>query len=283
MGTRTASAKTKTAQSPKSTAAETQRNSPAPDILAELATPCVPSCIQKGASPLQQFERFAKGEPNVTLADVQRLAGFLLAALEDPVCPQPSPGIEFLKRENSMAKLRDLTAVLEPSLACYYLTGNFSDPSTRASAKPPILSAELTAGIPDPSQTLLRYFQKKILDAGVLSSFENDVRDLANIVASAHVANNHMTEKRAQNEHLLAPVKTALPKLGEKLKTLLPFIPDYKSLPSRLTLRLPEAEARITSYHLPGVLKALRTLAQELNEAQEVMKRKLSENSSSKK
>lgn len=283
MGTRTASAKTKTAKSPKSTATETQPNSPAPDILAELATPCVPSCTQEGPSPLKQFERFAQGDRNVTLADVRRLAGFLLAALEDPICPQPGVGFEKLARKTSIDTLRQITSASDSSLAYFHLTGKFSDPSTRASAKSPILSAALTDGIPDPSQTLLRYFQKKILDAGVLSSLANEVGDLANIVDGAHVANNHITEKRAENEHLLDPVKTALPKLDEKLKTLLPLIPDYQSLPDRLNSRLPHALDRLNTYHLPEVRKSLQTLAQELNEAQSIIKSRLLEPSSSKK
>jgi len=219
----------------------------------------------------------------VTLADVRRLAGFLLAALEDPICPQPSDGFEKLARKTSIDTLRQITNASDSSLAYFHLTGKFSEPSTGASAEPPILSAELTDGIPDPSQTLLRYFQKKILDAGVLSSLANEVEDLANIVDGAHLKSNQMAEKRAQNEHLLAPVKTALPKLDEKLKTLLPLIPDFQSLPDRLNSRLRHALDRLNTYHLPEVRKSLQTLAQELNEAQEVMKRTLSEASSSKK
>jgi hypothetical protein len=282
MGAQTALARTNNSQSPTWATTELKLTAPASDILAELAAPSLAPCIEKGGSPLKQFEKFAVGDPTVTLEDVQRIAGFLLAALQDSSCPQPSAGFERLKRQSSIEKLRGIASVLAPQLACYYLTGNLAPATTRAAINAKILCAELTDGIPDPSHTLLRYFRKKILDSGVLTLFERKVKELAGIVEGAHVPSNHISEKRVQNEPLVAPVKDDLPKLAEKLAILLPFIPDYRTLPFRLRSRLPEAEQQISSFHLGVALDALNMLAQELNEAQQCIMSRPVETSSSK-
>jgi hypothetical protein len=271
MSTRTALVKTDRAQPPKSIAAETQLNAAAPDILAELAAPCV----EKGASTLQRFEKFAKRDTGVTLTDVKRLAAFLLAALEDPICPRPGAGIERFNRDESIQRLRDIAQATEDSLARYYITGNFATAPTTASASNPILCAELTAGIPAPAQTLSRYVQKKILDAGVLSALEQEVTRLTTIVNEAHIPTNFTAEKRAQKEHLLDPVKQNLLKIGEKLQVLVPWMPNYSELHRRINSRLPEVLTRLDSYHLPTAIEALEALTRDLNEAQRVIADKL--------